>query len=133
VAAEESTDANVTEWLQALGVTHLSEWDVLSFFHRHPVSLVPPTEIARLTGHDKSETGAVLHKLETLGLIQRSRASQGLRLYEVAKFPESSRSSSLRELMNLAQSRAGRLLLVKHLKGARNEVRRRHDTGLRLA
>ncbi|HXB68465.1 MAG TPA: helix-turn-helix domain-containing protein [Candidatus Acidoferrales bacterium] len=129
-----SPDELVQQGLQSLGVTVLSEWDALVFLYHHSASLDTVAEIARLIGRDKGEVAAALQKLETLGLIQRSRISQGIRLYEFLTPPEPSvRHSSLRDLMSLAHNRLGRLLLVKHLRGPLHQPRRRRDSGLRLA
>jgi DNA-binding MarR family transcriptional regulator len=119
--------------LKALGVIYLSEWDVLTFLHRHAASLCTATQIATLVGYDKAEIGAALNRLEALGLIERSRISQGIRIYQFFEPAERARRSALIELMNLAQNRTGRLLLQKNLKSSRHESRRTRDSGLRLA
>lgn len=133
MAAETSKDEMVLECLRALGLEFLTEWEALAFVYHHATSLCTAAQIARLIGYDKAETGAALQRLETLGLIQRSRVAQGIRFYRFAAPPEPLRHTCLMELMNLAQSRAGRLLLLKHLKRSRFEPRRRRDSGLRLA
>jgi hypothetical protein len=114
-------------------VSLLSEWDTLTFLYRHAASLGAAARIAPLIGSDKAEVGAALHRLEALGLIQRSRDSQGIRVYKFSMPPEPSRRSSLLELMSLAQNRPGRVLLLKHLKRSRQEQRRIRKSGLRLA
>ena len=119
--------------LKELGVSLLIEWDALAFLHRHAASLGTAAQIARLIGYDKSEIGAALQRLEGLGLIRRSRDSQGIRLYQFWAPSESSRHSGLLELMSLGESRTGRLLLVKHLKTPGHAPRRKRDSGLRLA
>jgi len=132
--AEEGEDElGVSQRLKALGLTQLSEWDVLTFVYRHASSLCTATQIAALIGYDKVEIGAALNRLEALGLIERSRMSQGIRIYQFLEPAEPGRRSSLIELKNLAQHRAGRLLLLKHLKSPRHEPRRTRDKGLRLA
>jgi hypothetical protein len=133
VAVKESQDALVAERLQALGVELLTEWDALVFLYRHAASLCTTAQIAQLIGYDKAEIGAALHKLESLGLIQRSRVSQGMRFYRFSAPEEPSRRSRLLELMNMAQDREGRLLLLKHLKRPGLPPVRRSDSGLRLA
>jgi MarR family len=133
VAIEESQDFLVSERLQVLGVELLIEWDALVFLYRHPASLCTTAQVASLVGYDKTEIGAALYRLEALGLILRSRVSQGIRFYRFSEPKESSRRSSVLELMNLAQNREGRLLLIKHLKRAPLVPRRRRDSGLRLA
>jgi len=133
VAIETSEDVLVLERLQTLGVALLSEWDSLAFLYRHAASLGAAAQIARLIGYDKAEIAAALHRLEALGLIQRSRDSQGIRLYQFSAPPEPSRHSCLLELMSLAENRTGRVLLLKHLKRTRPEPRQSRNSGLRLA
>ena len=133
MAIKESQDVPVLERLQVLGVELLTEWDVLVFLYRHAASLCTAAQIAQLIGYDKAEIAAALHKLEALGLLQRSRVSQGIRFYRFSEPPEPSRRSCLPELMNLAQNRAGRLLLLRYLKRSSPEPPRRRHGGLRLA
>lgn len=130
---EESQDILVLERLQALGVATLSEWDALAFLYHHAASLGTASQIALLIGYDKAEIAAALRRLEALGLIQRSRDCQGIRLYQFSIPPEPGRHSNLLELMSLVENRPGRMLLLRHLKTARQEPRGRRDRGLRLA
>jgi predicted transcriptional regulator len=111
----------------------LAEWDTLVFLYRHAASLCTTAQIAPLIGYDKAEIAAALQRLEALGLIQRSRVSQGIRFYRFSVPAESSRHGRLLELMNLTQNRAGRLMLLKHLKRPGLEPQRRRNSGLRLA
>jgi DNA-binding MarR family transcriptional regulator len=133
VTADHPQDVPVFEHLQTLGVALRSEWDAMDFLYHHSSSLCSVSKIARFIGYDKAEVGDALHKLEVLGLIQCSRISQGIRIYQFSEPAENSRRSCLRELMSLSQYRTGRLLLLRHLKGSRHEGRRRRDSGLRLA
>jgi DNA-binding MarR family transcriptional regulator len=133
VVIEESQELLVAERLQVLGVELLSEWDALVFLYHHPASLCTTAQIATLVGYDKTEIGAALHRLEALGFILRSRVFQGIRFYRFLAPKESARRSCLLELMNLAQNRGGRLLLIKHLKRTALEPRPKRDSGLRLA
>ena len=123
----------MVEGLHALGVVNLTEWDALSFLYCHAASLCTAAQIAHLIGYDKGEIGAALHKLEAIGLLQRSRVSHGIRFYRFSAPTEPSRQSCLLELMNLARNRTGRLLLLKHLKRTMLVQRRRRDGGLCLA
>jgi hypothetical protein len=133
VALKESQDVLVPDRLQVLGVELLTEWDALVFLYRHAASLCTTAQIAQLIGYDKAEIGAALHKLESLGLLKRSRVSQGIRFYRFSAPLDPSRHSCLLELMDLGQNREGRLLLLKHLKRHGLEPRRRRDSGLSLA
>jgi hypothetical protein len=121
----------VLEHLKTLGVSTLSEWDVLTFLHRHSTSLTSAAEIALLLGDNKAAVSAALDRLASLDLIQRSRGSQGVRLYRISVPTDSSRYSSFMELMSLAENRDGRLLLRKHLpREGGGTARRSHRLGV---
>jgi DNA-binding MarR family transcriptional regulator len=130
---EKSQDALVREGLQALGVALVCEWDCLFFLYNHSASLGTVAEMARLIGYDKAETGVALRGLEALGLIHRSRISQGIRIYRFSEPSDPGRRAGLLALIDLARNRAGRLLLLKHLKSSSQEPRRKRRSGLRLA
>jgi hypothetical protein len=132
VAPKKSADLPVLELLKNLSLSTLREWDVLAFLHRHGTSLTNAAEIALLLGGNKAGISAVLDRLASLGLIQRSRGIQGVRLYRISVPADPSRCSSLMELMSLSEDRDGRLLLLKHL--PREIVRpSRRSHGLSLA
>jgi hypothetical protein len=88
MAPEKSQDESVLESLQTLGVALLPEWDALTFVYQRGASLCTAAQIARLIGYDKAETGAALQKLETLGLIERSRFTQAIRFYRLSELRE---------------------------------------------
>jgi DNA-binding MarR family transcriptional regulator len=129
----QSQDELVFEGLQTLGVAFLQEWDALTFVYLHGTSLCTAAQIAWLIGYGKAETSAALLKLESLGLIERSRVTNGIRFYRLSESAQPVRRRCLVELMSLTQDRAGRLLLLKHLKRSPFEPRRRRNSGLRLA
>ena len=111
-----SLDIPVAECLKTLGISLLVEWDVLIFLHRHQFSLASAEQIARLLGYPSTVVGDALDKLESLNLVQRSRSSQGVRLYRsVFSEVHISPKSCFQQLMSLAENRTGRLLLVKNL------------------
>lgn len=131
VAPDKSADLPIREHLKILGVSTLYEWDILAFLHRHGTSLINAAEIAVLLGGNKAEVSVTLDRLASLGLIQRSRGSQGVRLYRISVPTDPSRYSCFTELMTLAENRDGRLLLLKHLPRVSRPLRRTH--GLRIA
>ena len=132
VAPKTSTDLTVRDHLKNSGVSTLSEWDVLTFLHRHGTSLTSAAEIALLLGGNKAGVSVTLDRLASLGLIERSRGSQGVRLYRISVPPDPPRHSCFMELMSLAENRDGRLLLLKHLPRASSRPSRRTH-GLRIA
>jgi hypothetical protein len=72
--------------------------------------------VARLLGYPSTVVGDALDRLESLKLIRRSRASQGVRLYQFGSSELDPPSQScVRELMTLAESPAGRAQLIKKL------------------
>ncbi|MEO8369002.1 MAG: helix-turn-helix domain-containing protein [Candidatus Solibacter sp.] len=128
----QSMSAVVLGNLDTLGIIFKSEWDTLTFLHRHSTSLGTAADIARLIGYDKTEIGVALHRLEALGLIKRSRVAQGIRIYECVDPPEPSPAACLKELRALAQTRTGRLVLLGHLQATRRGEPRRNGSGLHL-
>ena len=79
---DDISDADIDGWLHTLGMTSLPQWDVLVFLYRHPISLVGADVIARLLGYASGPVVAALDVLECLGLVERSRVSQMVRLYQ---------------------------------------------------
>jgi predicted transcriptional regulator len=132
MAPQKSADLLIREGLETLGISLLNEWDVLAFLYRHATSLTSASEISHLLGEDKADVSAALDHLESLGLIQRSRGSQGVRLYCISVPTDPVRSYCFTEVINLAEKREGRLLLRKHLSrpSVKQSTRAR---GLRLA
>jgi DNA-binding MarR family transcriptional regulator len=74
--------------LETLRIYNLADWDVLVFVYRHGTSLVSAEQIARLLGYGKTAVGAALESLTSTGLVQRSRNSHGVRLYQFAPVAE---------------------------------------------
>jgi DNA-binding MarR family transcriptional regulator len=106
----------VDAWLETLGLDSLTQWDVLVFVYRHRASLVGAEFIAHLLGYGTDPVVAALDILESLGLVDRSRVSQGVRLYQFALPADSPRRDAFERLTALATSRAWRLRLYKKLK-----------------
>jgi hypothetical protein len=113
---ENPAAAEVEAWLTTLGVETVCQWDVLVFLYRHPTSLVGADHVARLLGYSTECVVAALDVLASLGLVTRSRVSQGARLYQFTAPPEPPRGGALDRLMALGEHRAGRLLLTGRLK-----------------
>jgi hypothetical protein len=125
---ELTPNAEVERWLKTLGVQSLCQWDVLVFLHRHPTSLLGAEYIARLLGYADDPVVAALDGLESLGLVDRSRVSQNVRLYQFT-VPPDVRGDALDRLLSLAGYRQGRLRLSTHLR----ELARNPGKGLEAA
>jgi DNA-binding MarR family transcriptional regulator len=104
--------------LETLGIESLCQWDVLVFQYRHQSSLISAEQIAQLLGHATADVVAALDSLESSGLVERSRVSQGVRLYQVTASAAPARRDALERLMTLADSPTVRLLLARKLQGS---------------
>ena len=113
---ENPPDTDVEDWLKTLGIDSLLQWDVLAFVYRHRTSLVGAEGIAQLLGYGNDPVVAALDVLESLGFVERSRATHGVRLYQFTLPPDSRPRDSFERLAALADSRAGRLRLLKILR-----------------
>ena len=123
--SETPPDLRVKGWLQTLGIESLCQWDMLVFLYRHQTSLVGVQLIANLLGYATEPVVAALDFLESRRLVQRSRVSRNVRMYQFTAPPSVPPSEggervvgdALERLLALADSRAGRVLLSKKLRG----------------
>jgi DNA-binding MarR family transcriptional regulator len=131
----ESRSVNtVVDHLKTLGISRLVEWDVLIFIYRHGTSLADADRLSRLLGYNRAAVGAALDTLTTSGLVQRSRNSNGIRMYRfVVGVRDEPRRRALEELIKLADERQGRLLLVRSLPQTARDKEFRARGGLHLA
>ena len=107
---------SIEHCLKSLGISLLSELDVLVFVYRRKTSLIRIKQIASLVGHDESAVSIALGQLERKKLIEPSTGSHGLRFYRILSQGDVLRQQSLRQLVSLSETRAGRLQLRKHLR-----------------
>jgi len=112
----DALESQMEAWLETLGIDSLIQWDMLVFLYRHHTSLVGAEFIARLLGYTTASVVAALDVLESLELVERSRAFQGARLYKLALPDGSPRRDAFERLTASANSRARRLWLSKKLK-----------------
>ena len=105
----------VREWLKALAIVKIRQWDVLVFLYRHRTVLLSADQIARLMCYDPASVVTALDDLESLRMVSRSRLSQGVRLYQLMEI-DGPRSHAFQELMALSESRAGRLEVSEKLR-----------------
>jgi DNA-binding MarR family transcriptional regulator len=101
-----------------MGISLLSEWDILAFVYRHGPTLTTTVQIARLIGYESTVVGDALNRLERAKLIERSGPSQGegARLHRMRASTDARHRQYLQQFVNLSESRDGRLLLSKLLK-----------------
>jgi DNA-binding MarR family transcriptional regulator len=99
-----------------MGISLLSEWDVLAFVYSHGASLASSDQIARLIGYESTVVRAALDRLESENLIECSRPSSGVRFYRIPASTDAGRQRCLQQTVSLSETRAGRLLLAKRLK-----------------
>jgi hypothetical protein len=113
---EHISDAAIDGWLKTLGITSLCQWDVLVFLYRHQASLVGADFIARLLGYGSDPVVAALDVLEFLELVERSRVSQIVRLYQFTMPSGPQGRDAWERLLVLASHHAGRVRLSKKLR-----------------
>ena len=118
MAQDNEPDVQVEGLLKTLGITSLCQWDMLVFLHRHPSLLIGAENIPFFLGYAMAEAVAALDSLDSLGLVERSLVSQGVRLYEVTASADPARRDALERLMTLADSRTVRLLVARRLRGS---------------
>jgi DNA-binding MarR family transcriptional regulator len=110
-----SPESAVQSCLDTMGISLLSEWDVLAFVYRHGASLASSDQIARLIGYESTVVRAALDRLESENLIERSRSSKGVRFYRILGSADAGRQRRLQQMIGLSETRVGRLLLAKRL------------------
>ena len=115
IAQQNVADADVRHWLQSVGVESFCQLEVLTFLHRHPITLLPPEYLARLLGYRMEPVVAALDSLSALQLLKWSAQSRGARSYQYIVPSVPSRTDALERLLALGNHRSGRLLLGKHL------------------
>ena len=115
---EHPSDIDINGWLHTLGITSRCQWDVLIFLYRHQTSLVGADLIARFLGYANVPVVDALDVLGGLGLVTRSRVSLIARLYQLGIPSHPSRSDAWARLLDLANTRAGRVHLSTLLRGA---------------
>jgi hypothetical protein len=111
-----AADADVESWFKSLGVESLCQWDVLIFLYGHQTCLFGLDYLATLMGYATEPVIAALDVLESLGLIKRSRVSQGARLYTFTVPSVPPRGGALERLLDLSSDRAGRLRVSRQLR-----------------
>jgi DNA-binding MarR family transcriptional regulator len=106
----------VKGWMSTLGVVSLCQWHALSFLSRHQTTLLDAEYLACLLGYATEPVVAALDALESLQLVERSRLSQGARLYTLVVSSVGERAEAFAQLQALAGHRTGRLLVYKQLR-----------------
>jgi DNA-binding MarR family transcriptional regulator len=117
MAQDNQRDLQVEGWLKTLGIESLCQWDVLVFLSRHQSTLVRAEHIARLLGDATADVVAALDSLESSGLVQPSRVSQGVRLYQLTTPADATPRDALERLTTVADSHTVRLVLGRRLRG----------------
>jgi len=117
MAQDKQPDLQVEGWLETLGIESLCQWDLLVFLYRHQPTLVGAEHMSRLLGNTTAEVVAALDNLESSGLVEPSRVSQGVRLYQLTAPTDPTRRDAMGWLMTLADSHTVRLLLGRRLRG----------------
>jgi len=118
MAEDNQPNLQVEGWLKTLGIESLCQWDVLVFLDRHQSSLLSADRIALFLSYANAEVVAALDSVESSGLMERSRISQGVRLYQLTAPADPKRRDALERLMTFVGSHTVRLLLGRRLRGS---------------
>ena len=118
MALDNQPDLQVEGWLKTLGIESLFQWDVLVFLYRHQPSLASTGDIAGLLAYPTGPVSAALDSLTSSELVECSRASQGVRLYQLTAPADPTRRDALERIMTLADSNTVRLPLARKLRGS---------------
>jgi hypothetical protein len=108
-------DTEIDGCLDTWGISLLDEWDVLVFLHRHQTTLTDVERMGALLGYSKPVVSKALEKLETAGLVRRSRPSRGVRLYQLVSSVDSSRQACFELLLKLIEKPTVRGLISRRL------------------
>jgi DNA-binding IclR family transcriptional regulator len=111
--SENAVNSAIERWLQTLGIQCLVEWDVLVYLYRHQTCLVNAEQISHLLDYGTSAIADALNALESLGLIERSRAHQGVRLHRLIAPADPLCQAAFERLMALDDLRPVRQLLAQ--------------------
>ena len=106
----------VQSCLENLGISLMSEWDVLAFVFNRRTSLTSADRIASLVGYESTVVSAALERLEGERVVGRSQTLQGVSFYRILTSTDAARQGSLLQLISLSRTRAGRVLLARQLK-----------------
>ena len=101
-------------WFKTLAIDEMCQWDVLVFLHHRRTTLLSAEQIARFMRYGTAPVVTALDRLESLSMVERSRLSQGARLYRLIGL-DGPRADAFRELMVLTDSRSGRLAMAEKL------------------
>src|SRR5713226_2946699 len=118
MAQDNQPDLQVEGWLKTLGIESLCQWDMLVFLYRHPSILASTEDVALFVGYATAEVVAALDSLESTGLVERSRVSQGVRMYQLTAPADPTRRGAVARLMTLADSHTVRLPLGRRLRNS---------------
>jgi hypothetical protein len=99
---------------QVPALQHPCDLDLFMFFAKHPRTLIASEQLARMLGYQLKEIARSLDILLAAGMLARTQHPSRLaRMYVFAKVDTDERW--LRELVELASSREGRLTLRRAL------------------
>jgi hypothetical protein len=129
---EDLSHDDLERLLQTLGITSLCQWDVLVFLYHHQTSLLGANFIAHLLGYAGDPVVAALDALAFLGLVERSRVSQVVRLYQFTVPSDPQRRDAWLALLPLVGHRAGRVRLAEHLRSDDQTAQAERDEARRL-
>jgi DNA-binding MarR family transcriptional regulator len=112
---ETSLEPSIQACLEDVGISLLSEWDMLAFVYRHDPTLTSTDQIALLSGYESAVVGIALDRLEREQLIERVGHPKGVRIHRMLASTNARHQRCLQRFVALSESRAARLVLKKLL------------------
>ena len=105
--------ADLRRLLDAVGLTHPCDLDLLLFFHRHPTALMASEAIAAFAGYDLAQIAKSLDVLVRIGILSRRLNPTHIgRLYY---FTADGAGAALPSLLEAASTPDGRRQLLRLL------------------
>lgn len=109
-------ELSVQSRLGSLGISLMSEWDVLAFVSSPRTSLTRAKQIASPIGYESTVVSAALERLERERLIERSQSSRGVSFCRMVTSTDAAHQGCILQLHSLSKTRAGRVLLTRQPK-----------------
>ncbi|HZS33281.1 MAG TPA: hypothetical protein VFC42_07875 [Methylomirabilota bacterium] len=102
--------------LEAAGMRHPCDLDLLLFFDAHPHGLLTAEKLAALVGYDAQQVGRSLEWLVTKGLLSRSLNPNHPHVARMYRLRPEAGEDWLAPLLRLGSTRAGRLMLIRRVR-----------------
>jgi hypothetical protein len=111
-----SLESEIQDCLGIIGISLLSDWDLLTFVYRHGPSLTTTDHISKLVGYEKNSRRCSARSAGTRNAYRTCGGPRRARLYRMSTSKDAQHRGYLQQVIALSESRDGRLLVVRLLK-----------------